>query len=193
MQHEIGYNSQRNNYSWWNTFPGWTQCFTTSAWMFMSFYSPKIIAENDTELAKYLDDVEVSVGRPGIGEQIKRKYNWIRGATSLWWLVQEAGITKWLNGLGVSGKAKFIEGGTYEDLNAKLLKGPIIIGTNKLGGLPNGHIILLIGADETHYTFCDPYGDANSWYKSENGKAVRYSKEIVKAVCGTKPLYISWI
>jgi uncharacterized protein YvpB len=192
MQHNIGYNSQVDNYSWWNIFPGWTQCFSTSAWMFMSFFSAKIEVKNDTQLAQYVDDVEDTVGKPGIGELIKRKYNWVKGATSLWWLVQEAGITKWLNSFGVSGHAKFTNGGSYVDIALKLEKGPVIIGTYKLKGLSGGHIILLVGFDGTNFIVNDPYGDANSWYKDKDGLAKKYPVALITSVCGIKPLYISW-
>ena len=192
MQHSIGYNSQRNNYSFLNMFPAWSQCFSTSAWMFMSFYSSKIKAEDDETLAVYVDDVEDSVGSPGVGEIIKRKYDWIKGRTSLWWLVQEAGITKWLNRFDVKGKAKFVNGGTYFDVNMRLETGPVIIGTDKLGGLPGGHIILLIGLEGSDYIVNDPYGNANTLYSDKNGKAVKYSQELIKTVCGVAPLYIGW-
>ena len=192
MKHEIGYNTQRDNYAFFNRFPGWKQCFSTSAWMLMSFFTAKINAGDDTGLAKYFDDVEDAVGTSGIGEIIKRKYNWIKGETSYWWLVQEAGITKWLNAYGISGRAKFTNEGTYEDVAAKLEKVPVIIGTYKLRGLPGGHIILLVGLEGNDCIVNDPYGDANTWYQDKDGKAKKYSIDLIRSVCGTKPLYISW-
>lgn len=192
MQHSVGYNSQRDNYSFFNTFPGWCQCFSTSAWMLLSFFSSKFKADDDNGLAQYVDDVEIAVGKPGIGEAIVRKYNWIKGNTSYWWLVQEAGITKWLNEAGVIGYAKFINGGNYQEISRELMNGPVILQTNKLGGLPGGHIILLIGMDGDYYIVNDPYGDANTQYKEKNGKAVRYSKSLIYSVSGQTPLYISW-
>jgi uncharacterized protein YvpB len=192
MKHEIGYNSQRDNYSFFNTFPGWAQCFSTSAWMLMSYFTAKITAGDDAGLAQYVDDVEANVGKPGIGEIIKRKYNWISGNTSYWWLVQEAAITKWLNERGLIGHAKFINGGTYADISIALINGPVILQTNKLGGLPGGHIILLVGMENENFIVNDPYGNANTKYVDKNGHQVLYSKTLIASVSGYAPLYISF-
>jgi hypothetical protein len=63
--------------------------------MFMSFYTTKILASDDDSLAGYLDDVEWTVGKPGIAEIVQKRYNWIRGHSSEWWLVQQEGIKVW--------------------------------------------------------------------------------------------------
>jgi hypothetical protein len=173
---KIGYNSQINNKSFRGVFPGSKQCATTSAWMFMSYYTNLIKAEDDDGLAEYLDDVEVRVGYRGIAEQIIARMPWISGFSSMWYKVQEAGITKWLNSRGVFGYAKFSESLTTKDLPQLVEAGPVIIGTNKLGGLPGGHIILIVDQNNGDYIVNDPFGNAITKYKNKDGHEVRYPK-----------------
>jgi hypothetical protein len=139
--------------------------------MLMSFYTDKIDASDDNMLARYLDDVEIKVGEIGIGEKVFKE----NGFSSFWWSVQKAGIEKWLNGFGVSGHVVFRDKtiGFY-DLKELLIPGPVIIGTDKLGGLPGGHIMLAVGSTDTSLIAKDPYGDANTNYKNQNGDDVRY-------------------
>lgn len=171
MIHEIKYNSQRNNPDFKGQFPGWKQCFSTSAWMFMSNYTDTINGTDDIGLSKYLDDVEVKIGTPGIGEKVFEE----SGFSSFWWTVQKAGIEKWLHGAKVEGKAVFCDCSMgFFDLKDILDKGPVILGTNKLAGLPGGHIILVVGYDDVNLICHDPYGDANSNYKNFNGANVKY-------------------
>jgi len=51
-------------------------------------------------------------------------------------------------------------------------KTPVMIGTRLTGA---GHIILLVGIEEPYFVCHDPYGDANTGYKSGSGEFVRYS------------------
>ena len=186
---KIGYNTQRNNDSFGGKFPSWNQCFTTSAIMFMSYFTPSIKAEDDITLAKYLDDVEDTIGNAGIGEEIARRDH-IQGSTSYWWSVQQAGITKWLNNNGIQGKALFKESvHSLTDLPGILDKhGPVILATDKMGGLPGGHIILAIGYDSTGIIFNDPFGNATTGYQNTNGANVLYSYEfLMKATIVQKP------
>ncbi len=185
----IGYNSQRNNYSFAGKFSAWSQCFSTAAWMFMSFYTPTIEAEDDNGLMNYIDDVEAVVGKPGIGEKIKNKYSWITGNTSLWWLTQKEGIENYLWKAGVIGQAIFKDGDyLISDLPNLLEKGPIILGTNKLGGLPGGHIILLIDYDKFNYAFLvnDSFGDAKYHYVNQNGNSIIYQENFLKQFIAIK-------
>jgi len=190
----IDYNSQRDNKDFNGKFKAYWQCFSTSAWMFMSYFCNEIIAKDDDELAKYLDDIEFSIGLSGIGEQIKRKYNWIKGRTSLWWLVQKAGIEKWLNAREIKGKITFHDCDlNYDILNSVInTYGPVIIGTNKIGKLSGGHIILLIGFDENGKICHDPFGDAKMNYKNIEGKNVQYTDEYLKKYTGKKVRCMYW-
>lgn len=192
MKHKIEYNSQRDNIDFGGKFPGWHQCFTTCAWMFMSFYVKDIVGSDDDRLAVYFDDVEEYVGTPGIGEKIKQKFNWIAGKTSYWWLVQQAGIQKWISLYGVKGKAKFFENKDFNKIYDYLLYGPVILGTKKLGGLKGGHIILAVGIDDNGKDIIchDPYGDANTNYKNKNGKYVIYKKDMLMKHVGKKATFI---
>lgn len=193
MIHQIGYNSQRNNFNFAGKFPGWTQCFSTSAWMFMSFYSPDIKAADDSSLAVYVDDVEETVGKPGIAEKAKRKFNWITGKTSLWWLIQKDGIESWLWRHGVKGQVVFRDSDfPFGVLPTIIDHGPVILGTTKMGGLSGGHIILAVGYDDNNIICHDPYGNAQTNYKDEKGAFVKYPHDFLRKYTGEKIRCMYW-
>lgn len=168
----IGYNSQRDNFNFAGKFPGWAQCMSTSAWMFLSHYRPDIRANDDQGLAAYVDDVEATVGSAGIGEKIMEKYRWITGKTSMWWLVQQAAIQERI----ADRRIIFNEHFPIEQLPHTLEAGPMIIGTNKMGGLNGGHIILIVDYDRERRGLIvnDPYGDATGGYRYSDGNGVLY-------------------
>lgn len=193
MIHQIGYNSQRNNFNFAGKFPGWSQCFSTSSWMFMSFYSPDIKSADDAALSVYVDDVEVTAGQAGIAEKVVRKFKWITGKTSLWWLVQKEGIESWLWKYGIKGDAIFRDMDLpFSVLPEMIERGPVILGTTKMGGLPGGHIILAVGTDKESIICHDPYGDALQSYKSDKGAFVRYPKDYLMNFTGAKVRCIYW-
>jgi hypothetical protein len=192
MKHSVAYNNQRNNKDFSGKFPGLAQCFSTCSWMLMSYWCDKIDATDDDLLSIYVDDVEMTVGGGGIAEIIKKKYNWITGRTSLWWAVQQAGIEKWLWRNGIKGNAKFIDGANYDVLDTALSVGPVIIGTKNIGGLPGGHIILIIGKEGGNYICHDPYGDALTSYKDENGESILYDELYLKKHAGLFPRILFW-
>lgn len=167
-----GYNEQRNNDSFLGKFSGWVQCMSTSAWMLMSSLSEKIIASDDKALKVYVDDVEQTVGAPGIAEQTALKLGIKAGeATSTYWLVQAAAITKWLNGMGVTGHAEF-KVASWDEFKKKSLEKPVMVGTFQINkALPGGHIMLARGDGK----YNDPFGDARTMYANDNGEAVEYS------------------
>lgn len=175
---KIDYNSQRDNFDFDGKFPAWKQCFSTCAWMFMSYYNKDINATNDTKLAQYVDDVEALVGKPGIAEKVKQKYNWITGNTSMWWLVQQAGIQKNLSEKEII----FSEKISVKELPELVKEKPVIIGTHKMGGLPGGHIILLVDYDseKDSYVVNDPYGNATGNYLCDDGDSILYSHDFLK-------------
>jgi hypothetical protein len=190
MKYDIQYNSQRDNIDFNGTFPGFKQCFTTSAWMLMSYYSLEIDGNDDVALSKYFDDVEVTVGNvPAIGELAKRKDPTIQGATSYYWEVQRLGITMWLNNLKVVGQAKLEFSITLQRLRDLLTTQPVIIGTRQLGGLPAGHIILAVGMDDVSIMCHDPYGNAKTNYTDANGQYVYYKDEMLKNHLAGSALY----
>jgi hypothetical protein len=160
----------------------------------MSYFCNEIEANDDEGLSRYLDDIEITIGTPGIGEVVKRKYDWIMGRTSLWWMVQKEGIEKWLNEREIKGKIIFRDCDLdYNQLSSILDKhGPIILGTNKIGGLPGGHIILLIGHDEQGKFCHDPFGDAKMNYKNIEGKGVRYLDEYLIQYTGQNVRCMYW-
>jgi hypothetical protein len=159
----------------------------------MSYYSSKISAFNDTMLSKYLDDVEDYIGSPGIAEKVKRQYNWIRGKTSFWWLVQKAGIEKWLHRENIPGRAVFKDKNiSYEQLRALINDGPVILQTDKMGGLRGGHIILAIDYNDYGIICHDPFGDAVTNYTDHDGDAVVYSDLYLRKYTGDKIRCIYW-
>lgn len=180
---KIPYNSQRDNYDFGGTFKAWWQCFSTCSWMFMSYYTNRISSPDDKGLAAYLDDVEATVGKPGIAEACMRKYKWITGRTSLWWKIQEEGINKYLNDYGVGGSCAFFDGNfPIYSLSSVLRNGPVILATRGIGGLPGGHIILLVDHDEKEGSFIvnDPFGNAMMSYRDIDGSAVQYNYDWLK-------------
>ena len=169
----IKYNSQRDNFDFQGTFKGNKQCFSTCAWMFLSYFIPAILGDNDNGLAKYVDDVEVKVGtEPSIAEEVFKE----SGFSSFWWSVQKVGIQRWLD-YYLTGKTVIFENLTesYSSLSDIIKKSPIILGTNKMGGLSGGHIILLTDRINDGFFVHDPYGNATTLYVDHNGSNVFYS------------------
>ena len=168
---EIKYNSQRDNDSFGGKFPGWKQCFSTCSFMFLSYYCADIDGDDDSKLAMYLDDVEVAVGHEGIAEEVFKQ----QGPSSFWWYVQAAGIQKWLNERMIAGNVKFANcTASFSELKELVKNGPVILGTDKLGGLSGGHIILAVDSTIDGLIIKDPYGDANTNYEDHNGDCVIY-------------------
>ena len=193
IKHNITYNSQRDNINFGGKFPGFWQCFTTCAWMLMSFYSDKYVATDDEGLSSYLDDIETTAGETGIGEKIKHKYNWITGHTSEWWLTQQAGIEEYLWRAGNRGNTIFSDQTvSYNDLRYLIDGGPVILGTKKLGGLPGGHIILAIGYTDDGVICHDPYGNAIKKYQSAAGANILYPDNFLRIATGEKIRCMYW-
>ena len=159
----------------------------------MSYYSKSIDATDDNGLAGYLDDVEMVIGKPGIGEKIRNKYSWIKGHTSEWWLVQQNGIEAWLWRQGLRGNAVFRDLTVpFDDLRSLIDGGPIILGTSKLGGLPGGHIILAIGYTDEGIICHDPYGNAIKKYTSAAGANILYPDGFLRIATGEKIRCMYW-
>lgn len=183
------YNWQTNNYSWFNKYPGWAQCFSTSSCMFLSSLIPNFLLD-DEFIKKYVDNVEVHVGEKGLGEKLILKYDWIAQAakkglmTSQWWYIQRDAIQIYLqqNGINFYDIIFKENDGTWEEVSAALRNGsPVILGTV----LPptQGHIILIVGETDSHWICADPYGSAMNLYKVNPeiaGKDVLYDKQWLK-------------
>jgi len=170
---KIRFNSQRNNFDFAGKFKGYQQCFATSAWMFMSFFSDFFRADDDKQLAKYVDDVCNEVGESGIGEE-EAKYHKLSGNSAYYWLVQSAGIKKWLGSAGKKIAISYDSQSTADKIKSALKDSPVIVGTNRLGGLKGGHIILIADIDGEDFIVNDPYGNARTNYTDHNGDSVRY-------------------
>lgn len=184
MMRKVEYNSQRDNFSFAGQFPGWKQCFSTSAWMLISFFSPKANAKDDGQLAWYLDQVEAGIGETGIAEEVLKTKPYIAvSGSSYWFEVQRTAIEKILNIHGVQGQAVYREGVSWTELDEALKVGPCIVGTMRMGGLPGGHIILVNDREGEVYSVNDPYGNPLTNYRDTNGEAVQLPKEFLKSAC----------
>lgn len=199
MNYKVDANFQGNNPNFNGKFSGWWQCFSTSVWMFLGYFIPEINGTDDKGLSRYLDDVEVTIGKPGIGEKVKQQFSWITGRTSLWWLVQKAGIEKWMRIYGIKGQAVFKDKNIpFEELNNIIKKyGPVILQTNKMGGLKGGHIILLIGFGSDgfgneYFIVNDPAGNATTNYSSREYASLKYPKNFLRQFTGSKIRCIYW-
>lgn len=184
---KVTYNSQRNNQSVFgqNTFSAWCQCFSTCAVMLMSYFSNNISGDDDEFLAKYVGEMDDQVNKAGYGEAVAEKLKIDPHAhSSYYFAIQEAGITKFLDRHGYA--AKSILQMPFSELPALVKERPCILSTNKLGGLPDGHMILLCDYDENKKAFPsnDPFGNANTNYADTNGESVLYGYEMLRQVAG---------
>jgi len=184
---QIIYNSQRDNFDFAGTFKGSCQCFSTCAWMMMSAHNSDIIADDDKALSKYVDDVSDIVGQSGVAEEVEKEVSGIVGNSAYFWQVQQAGINKWMNGIGV--KCVWEKNANYDRISELCENTPVVLGTSKLAGLPGGHIILAIGNAGNGLFVHDPYGDAITWYKDPNGGEVIYPKEFLEKSISGNILY----
>lgn len=179
----IGYNNQTDNITA-NGLTAYSQCFSTCAWMFMSHYTENIKAEDDNGLYKYVMWLETKVG-----PDLARKDRSINGQhLSLFWLVQKHGIKDYLYNNKCQQLLCFEDGSfPIAQLPDLVIQVPVIIGTQKIGNLPGGHIILLTDYDKETNSFIvnDPFGNATTNYKDRNGNAVLYEYDWLKPFINT--------
>jgi len=178
---KVGWNDQRNNDDFKGQFKASCQCFSTSVWMLMSYFSRAIRADDDKGLKMYVDDVSNVVGSAGIGEIIMRKLPFIKGNSAYWWQVHKAAIEKWLKQVGVNAVVTFRDGDcTMSEIEFALKYSPVVLGTDKMAGLPGGHIILVVDRDDRNWYVNDPFGNANTRYTDKNGAMVAYPIDWLK-------------
>jgi hypothetical protein len=183
--HQVGYNSQRDNFNFAGKFPGWKQCFSTSAFMFASFYSDKVDAKNEEQLKWYVDQAEAGVGVKGIAEKVIRKLPWIpKSGSSYWWDVHKDLLQYIFDVHEVKKNVVWYNDAPFFSLDTSIgTGGPAIVGTSKMGGLPGGHIVLVIGIDDDSYYLNDPYGNPLSNYREHNGACIKVPKEWFRIQC----------
>lgn len=195
IKRDVKYNRQYNNNDFAKLHP-WQQCFSTSAWMLLGYLCPdKYDGGNDEDLAHYIEDVSNYVGLPGIGE-IAAKQTGIDPSyeSSYFWEVQRAALIKYLAAGGKHGTIVYMDANcNWENLYKAIDVCPVILGTNKMGGLPGGHIILVTGyADNGDLFVHDPYGNATTGYKDKNGENVVYSKAFLTPFVGVNHIRAMW-
>lgn len=170
---EIKYNSQRDNDSWGGKLQPWAQCFYTSAIMLLSHYIKEY--ETKAKESEYVDDVEVNVGKPGIGEELEKKYN-LPGRSGQYWIIQKEAIERKMLAAGFTGKMIFKEAMPIDEVTAAIDAGsPVIAGT----GFGSGHVLLVCGHEEIGLKCEDPYG-VGPTYSNTNGHQVLYTWPIIQ-------------
>ncbi len=177
----IKYNPQLDNENYKGKFPGSIQCFGTSAVMFLSNWRKEY--ENKSLETAYIDDVEATVGKPGTAEQVK---GWT-GRSSQWWLVHLAALKKLLPNQNIVYSGNM----TLSAMINILKTSPVIFGTFKMGELPGGHIVLVVGYDSNTDSFIleDPFGNPNSNYKDRNGHQVKVSRNYLQRFASKNAIY----
>lgn len=198
---QIEYNSQRDNFNFKGLFRGSCQCFSTTAWMLLSFFAPqKYFATDDDGLKAYVDDVCNLVGTKGIAEMIAQAEGLsTKNNLAYEWTVQRAAIAKWLWSVSVAGAPVCdinLDTGkgllSWQDLPAVLEKSPVILGTTKMGGLSGGHIILVVDIAGDVLICHDPYGDATTNYTVQSGNYVRYPMAWIRPYTGETHVRALW-
>lgn len=170
---EIKYNSQRDNDSWGGKLQPWVQCFYTTCIMLLSRYIPDF--EKREKETEYVDDIEVFVGKPGLGEQIIAKEH-LSGRSGQYWVVQQAGIMKYMALSGRKGKCIFSAAMPIAEVVDSIDAGnPVAVGTD----FGQGHVMLICGHDELGLFCEDPFGKGPD-YKDTNGHQVHYAWDVVK-------------
>jgi hypothetical protein len=180
----VGYNSQRDNFEI-KGIPGSSQCFATSAWMLLSYYAPaKYNVTDDLQLKWYIGDLTKS--------SAENEYEWSCQADMIGKYLKGADVNKNVS-LGIDLNSGI---GTVspDNLRALLKNDPVIIGTRKMSWLPGGHIILGIDNASNGSIIChDPYGNALSGYKDQNGKYVEYPISLFDAAYPDGPIRCLWV
>ena len=188
IKYPVKYNSQRDNFDFDGKFKGYQQCFSSSVWMLLGYLCPEEYdGSNDDQLKVYVDDVSNKVGSPGVGEEIFKKigqdpkYN-----SAYFWEVHKAAMIKYLSEGGKNGTVVYLDANcTWDMLYSCIEKSPVVLGTDKMAGLPGGHIILVVGVTAEGDLIChDPYGDANTGYKEKKGEYVVYRKDWITPFIG---------
>lgn len=165
----------------WPRLPGAIQCFYASAVMFLGAF-PGIVKPDSAYqyLADYVDALEPTFGKPGIGERLLRRYN-LTGRIGQYWIAHRDAISATLEAAGVdAGRLVYVETGATRDELARALRfAPAIVATSGLpyarGGRVDalgGHIVLLAQGQGAHYDLFDPFGNPLTDYRDRDGEAV---------------------
>lgn len=175
------YINQRKQKNWAGKLSGYRQCFYSAAVIFQSYFLTAI-TNWKTFYEEYVDSTEATVGKPGIAERL---FPNLTGRTGAFWAVHLAAIKE-----NVPFKNfQFKENLSFEELKKIIETRPAIIGTNKIGGLPGGHIIVAVRNAPGGVVVKDSYGNANTNYKDHNGDEIVIKDELLKKHFAKRAIY----
>jgi hypothetical protein len=176
------YIDQRKQFNWSGKLHPHRQCFYSSAVMLLSYYLEE--AKEPEYYKQYVDDVEMSVGKPGVAEKYFPR---LTGRTGAHWHVHKKALELRLPLMNII----FLEDQKLGFLKASLASNePIIYGTTNIGGLPGGHIMVGVRnfGVEGIVTY-DPFGDARTNYQNHDGEGVVYSDDLLKKHFSGRMMY----
>lgn len=161
---EIVYFSQRNNYG-----SPFNECFPTSMVMMMA--NNLDVTPVDQTLRAFMEDDLFDHFIEKTHKRTSAKYEW---------KIERDMANKWL---GKSNMLKpdpvvWREGMTTIEIEIEIDNGRmVVVGTDKLGGLPGGHIVCIGGYDELNFYLWDPFGDYRTRYGDHNGRNISIKKD----------------
>ncbi len=170
----VVYNSQRDNANI-RGLRGSSQCGYTSASMMLSAFLPD--ASTDEFVASLIDRMEPKYGAASMADMILDKIPWARGMRlGMFGDAYAVVCQKILEERGATAKIQWHPtGGTPEQLAAAIDQGsPAMLSTMITN---SGHYICVVGYDSDHWICHDPWGNALSGYRNQNGAFVQYPRD----------------
>ena len=165
------YLSQRDNINTDGTTNRTTQCFISSGTMFLNAMADRFKFTKFDELA-YLSTIE---GWTKQTRETDTRYDW---------QVHKDVINTILEG---QKRKEFVEIHKVQDSHKKILESlddnfPVLCSINisKFYNGAVGHIVLIVGYNEIGTFFHDPFGNAKTRYKNQDGQCVLYSQTELK-------------
>jgi hypothetical protein len=175
-------NDQNDNFNFDGKFYGSIQCFSTSCFQLASYLAPwRYQALNDIQLANYIRDILKAHGEAP--DNFKDTFTGD---------VQKIGLQKCLDDAGAKYRVEFLAPARETDLLYGLNYSPVILGTEKLGGLPGGHVVTIINDLGDAWEIADTFGNAWERYRVRKGGIYQYSKDWFRQFAMDKGFYY-WI
>lgn len=159
---------------------GWVQCFTASAWNYLSWMTDNFFQFGDKiATLRYLTYI-LTGGRNEFDQETEIPSD---HDAMFMYEKQLFAMNHYLHDIAFSDKRMngFIgDGGSYDAVLQIAKKRPVIVGTYKIGGLPGGHVMILDHTGNNFNVMIDPAGDARTNYKIPSGYGVEYSDSMCR-------------